>query len=421
VIGEALGRSVTLIDSQTAGISGDMLLAALIDIGADVEEITNVLRLIPPHFPRCKALRLEYRDVMKHGFRACSVEFVISETGGETKAEDLIESAHEIAKESNLSDRARAFASAAIQTLIEVESKLHGVELPRTHLHEAGSTDTLADVFGVAAACDSLNILQGEVIATPVAVGGGGTSFSHGTLAVPSPAALEIARRNGIPILGGPETTELATPTGMSLLASITKNFIETYPPMIPERVGYGAGKKELVKAPNIVRIVLGKSVSSAQASEKVEVLETNLDDVSGEVLAHALQLILESGAKDAWITPALFKKNRPGHVLHAICDLSDTQKIADIMFRETGTFGVRFQQWDRLTLQREISVLKLEVAGREFDVRVKLAKDASGAIVRAKPEFEDIRSIADAVAIPAREISDLVMGELTQRRVRTG
>lgn len=408
-------RQLTVIDSQTAGISGDMLLGALIDAGANLDAIQEALGLIPKNFPRCESLRLETREVKKRGFRACSVDFTISEKEEETMAQELIHSTHEIAGASKLSEKARSFAVTAIQTLADVESELHGLEMSKAHLHEAGSTDTLADVFGVAAACDSLNLFKGEILATPVAVGSGSISFSHGTIATPVPAVLEIARRKGIPIVGGPEAGELATPTGISMLASMTNKFLQTYPAIIPDKIGYGAGKRDLVKAPNILRVVLGQRTSPERGSDVVQVLETNIDDVSGEILGYALQRILDSGAKDAWISPAFFKKNRPGHVLHAICDTSEVQKIAEIMIKETGTFGVRFQQWNRFILQREVRTIKLQIAGKSFDVRIKLAKDGSGRIIRMKPEFEDVRAIAEAVSIPAHEISNLVMHEARQ------
>lgn len=403
---------ITLIDSQTAGISGDMLLGALIDAGANLSSIEEVLDLIPKHFARCKSLRLEASEVRKLGFRTCSVDFTISERDDETTAQELIQATHEIADASNLSGDAKSFANASLGALAEVESKLHGVEISRTHLHEAGSTDTLADIFGVAAACDSIEAFEGEICSTPVAVGGGTVSFSHGTLATPAPAVLEIARQNSIPIIGGPEAEELTTPTGLSMLANLTKKFLETYPPMIPEKVGYGAGRKELVNAPNLLRVVLGHSIDSGLGSEIIQVLETNIDDLSGEILGHALQRILDSGAKDAWITPALFKKSRPGHVLSAICDPSDVEKIAEIIFRETGTLGIRSQQRNRIALQREVRTVKVEIEGRTFDVRVKFASAGSGKIARIKPEFDDIRSVADKLAMPAREVLDIVTRE---------
>jgi pyridinium-3,5-bisthiocarboxylic acid mononucleotide nickel chelatase len=404
---------LTFIDCQTAGISGDMLLAALIDAGADIGKIQEIIGLIPKYHSRCKSLHLATREVKKHGFRSCEVDFTIAENDEETPAEELIHSTYAIANASNLSERARSFAQATIRAITEAESKLHGVQIADSHLHEAGSTDTLADIFGVAAACDSLGIFDGEICSTAVAVGGGPISFSHGTVASPAPAVLEIAKGNAIPIIGGPEAGELATPTGVSMLAALTKKFLESYPPMVPEKVGYGAGKHELAKTPNLLRVVIGRAMSGGFGSEKVQVLETNLDDVPGETLGYTLQRILESGAMDAWVTPALFKKARPGQVLHAICEPGDVQKIAEIMIQETGTLGVRFQQWNRITLQREIEKLKLHVSGKIFDVRMKVARDEFGKIVRVKPEFDDIRAIAQVLSIPARDVSDMIMREM--------
>ncbi|MGD0689291.1 MAG: nickel pincer cofactor biosynthesis protein LarC [Candidatus Bathyarchaeia archaeon] len=410
---------LTFIDCQTAGISGDMLLAALIDAGADIGRIQEILELIPKHYPRCKSLHLVTREVKKHEFRSCSVDFTISEKDEETPAQELIQATDAIADASNLSERAKSFARATIRALTKAESKLHGVQISEAHLHEAGSTDTLADIFGAAAACDSLGVFDGEICSSAVAVGGGPIAFSHGTVASPAPAVLEIATRSGIPIIGGPEAGELATPTGVSMLAALTTKFLESYPPMVPENVGYGAGKNELAKTPNLLRVVIGRAVSGGFESETVQVLETNLDDVPGETLGYALQRILESGAMDAWITPALFKKTRPGQVLHAICEPRDAQKIAEIMIQETGTLGVRFQLWNRITLQREIEKIKLHVSGKIFDVRMKVARDGFGKIVRVKPEFEDIRAIAEVLSIPAREVSDMVMREAMQSEAR--
>lgn len=403
---------ITLIDPQTAGISGDMLLGALIDAGANPKKIQQVFDMIPAHYSKCKTLQLQVRDVNTHGFRACGVELKIVEDGQETRADDLLQAAQDISKASQISEKAAIFVANSLRELVTVESRLHGVALDKTHLHEAGSADTLADVFGVATACDELAIFDGEIYSTPVAVGGGSISFSHGTVAAPAPAVLEIARQRNIPIHGGPENVELATPTGMSILANLAQNFVENFPPLVPAIVGHGAGKREISAAPNLVRVVIGHSVGSQLDTDAVTILETNLDDVSGEVLGNALQQILDSGAKDAWITPAQFKKNRPGHVLHVICNLSDGERLANIIMEETGTLGVRHQQWNRFTLQREIRTLKVEIEGRNFDVRVKFARQPSGRVVNVKPEFDDIHTIAKQLSMPARKVSEVVLRE---------
>jgi uncharacterized protein (DUF111 family) len=254
---------VLVIDARTAGISGDMLLGALIDAGADRTSIQGVLDLIPQHFPKCESVQLSIQEVRKHGFRASQVIFEISEDPGEVPAPDILQAAQQISAESNISQEARSFVLNSVERLLKVESKLHGVEMSRTHLHEAGSTDTLADMFGVAVACDRLSVFEGEVFCTPVAVGGGTISFSHGTVSNPAPATLEILKEGGIAMIAGPEDVELSTPTGVSMLATLSKNGATHYPPMIPEKIGYGAGKQDLKTAPNVLRVIIGRVAPS--------------------------------------------------------------------------------------------------------------------------------------------------------------
>ncbi len=411
---------ITLIDAQTAGISGDMLLGALIDAGAELTSIRRVLDLIPHHFPRCKSITLDATEVKKHGFRACRAELSIAEKPDETSALELVQATDSIASSSNLSKNALTFAKKSIRILTEVESTLHGDQISNIHLHEAGSADTLADIFGTAAACESLKVFEGTIYSCPVAVGGGSVTFSHGTVSVPTPAVLEVARRYHVPILGGPANEELATPTGISMLASLAGAFLDRSPPMIPEKVGYGAGKKELLSTPNILRVVIGQNEKQKFEADVVEVLETNLDDVSGEIVGGTLQRILESGAKDAWVTSAQFKKNRPGFVLHAICYPNDLQKIAEIIMKETGTLGVRHQEWNRFILQREIVTIKVPFGDRTFSVRIKIARDKSGVFLRMKPEFEDLDSIARTLSLPVREVSTRVLQE-ARKTLQTG
>ena len=409
-------QRITVIDPQTAGISGDMLLGAMIDAGANPKIIQQILDQIPQHYSKCEKIELNASTVKRHGFRACRVDFAITESEGEAHADEFLRAAEKIAEASRISRKASTFAINSIRDLVLAESKLHGSSLKETHLHEAGSVDTLADIFGVAVACDTLGIFESEVYSTPVAVGGGTVSFSHGKLGTPAPAVLEIARQKHIPIRGGPENVELATPTGISMLANLTGKFVESYPPMTPEIIGHGAGKRELQDSPNILRLVIGASLTDPMNNDSVQVLETNLDDVNAEILGHTLQQVVDAGAKDVWITPAQFKKNRPGHVLHVICDTGDAEKLAEIVMKETGTLGVRHQQWNRFTLQREIKEVKVLIQRKEFSVRVKFARDRSGKILNVKPEFDDIQAISKEVSLPARKVSELVLREISER-----
>jgi uncharacterized protein (TIGR00299 family) protein len=407
-----LARKIVVIDPQTAGISGDMLLGALVHAGADLERIQRALDNIPRHYPKCKALQLRAMDVKRHGFAALAVELNIVEEREETQARDFLRAANEIAVATQISEKAASFANKSIEELVTVETKLHGASPIGTHLHEAGSADTLADVFGVAAASDFLGLFEADIYSTPVAVGGGIITFSHGSMSAPAPAVLEIARQRSIPIYGGPDSSELTTPTGMVMLANLTNNFVESYPPLVPKVVGQGAGKKELSKAPNLLRVVIGHRIEMRLGSDAVTILETNLDDLPGEVLGHALQQILDSGAKDAWITPAQFKKSRPGQVLHVACGSADAEKLANLIMEETGTLGVRYQAWNRFILQREIKTLRMQIGGSKFNVRIKFARHTSGRVINIKPEFDDINAIAKQLSMPARKVSEIVLRE---------
>jgi len=412
---------VTVIDCQTAGISGDMLLGALIDAGAKVSAIQQTLNMIPAHFPRCKSIELRAVEVKRHGFRSCKAELTIAEEVEETKAHELIRAIKEINNSTSLSDRAKSFANNAIRLLTEVESSLHGVEMSGTDLHETGSADTLADVLGTATGFDALHLFEGKIYSCPVAVGSGTVTFSHGTVSVPAPAVLEIARRHHIPIFGGPANGELATPTGVSILASLVDEFVTAPPPITPDTVGYGTGTRELANAPNVLRLIIGQSDQHEQQFDRdsVQIVETNLDDVSGEVVGISMQRILDAGAKDVWVTSAQFKKNRPGYVLHALCSLGDLAKISRVIMTETGTLGVRYQPWERFILRREIVIIKLELNGGSFDVRVKVARTRLGELVRIKPEFEDVDSISRTTSLPAREVSNLVL-EKARRELKS-
>jgi len=155
---------------------------------------------------------------------------------------------------------------------------------------------------------------------------------------------------------------------------------------------------------------------TASKAKESVHMLETNLDDLSGEILSHALQSLIEAGAKDAWITSGLFKKNRPGHVLHVLCEPQDAEKLSKIMIEETGTLGVRQQSWQRLTLSREVQSVKVEISSRTFEIRIKLARDENGNIVRVKPEFDDIRMIAKETGLPARKVEREVSIQISRK-----
>jgi len=285
-------------------------------------------------------------------------------------------------------------------------SSIHDVRL-----HELGSADTLADIIGAATALDDLDIFSNTaVFSTPVAVGGGVFPASHGAYSSPAPATLEILRTSGFLTIGGPVESELATPTGVSLLTSLTPECTRFYPSIKPVYVGYGAGSRELGDIPNVLRVVLGEPFDSGLMNDDVVVIETNLDDVTGEIIGYSINRLLQEGARDAVSIPTLNKKSRPGHLIQVIADRTDVERLCAILIEETGSLGVRTYTCGRRLLLRESIPVEIMVDDKNAVVNVKVARSTNGQIIRIKPEYEDVKRLAELTGIPLRDIEDLVV-----------
>jgi len=391
-----------------AGVSGDMLLGALVDLGASPEKITVAFTTLSEHIPHCKSLALNVKETSRHGLRGIQASVLVDErlqhrTGGE-----LMDALERYLQVSQLSHRARDLATNSLESLLKAEAFLHSSTVEGVHLHEAGSADTLADIVGAAVALEDLGFGGLDVYTLPVNVGNGMVKSHHGTMAVPPPATMEILREKSLPFDGGITGGELATPTGVSILANLAKP-IETYPAMKISKIGYGAGSKELDTLPNLLRLSLGQRSGLPFTQEELYVLETNIDDISSEVIGYLIGSLLKVGAKDAYVTPTTGKKSRPSFKVTALAARDCVEQLINIFFKETGTLGVRTYRCDRFVLQRQLHPVKVEVAGKAFEMKVKVAKDISGRVLSIKPEFEDVKKIASETGVPLREIIEKV------------
>ena len=245
-----------------------------------------------------------------------------------------------------------------------------------------------------------------------MAVGGGVFKFSHGIVSVPAPATLSILQSKNFPFHGGPIENELATPTGTSLLVNLVNEVNSFYPSIVPLRVGYGAGTKEHPELPAVLRLTLGKAMDGCILRDEIAVLETNIDDTTGEVLGYAVDKLLSEGAKDVSIIPAYTKKNRPAQIIKVIADQKDVAHLSDILIAETGTLGVRVYYCERHIITRELFMVDLLVMGNKETVKVKVSKNAHGEIIRIKPEFEDLKRLAEKTKKPLRELLDLAISK---------
>ena len=363
---------VLVIDPSIAGISGDMLLSSLVDLGAKKPKIITGVKEAQKFLANSKIKKIEFNKVNKHGVNATGLFLKLEENYHDRKGIQIQECIVKTAIKIGLSENAIKFAKGSIETLIQAESKIHGVPKNSVHFHEAASLDTVIDILGTAIALDDLKCFEHEIISMPVAVGNGTITFSHGTVSNPASAITEIFKKSGIFISGNNAKSELTTPTGAAMLVNLTKTSIQYFPLMKIGSVGYGAGQKNFEGFSNVLKLVLGEKPHTQMDS--VGILETNVDDVSGEVLGHLIEKLMSSGAKDASIFPTLTKKGRPGHMISVICEKKDLEKLAKVLISETGTLGIRIRTSDRLIVPRSILSYKIKIQNKDFTVHCKTA-----------------------------------------------
>lgn len=407
---------VLVLDPSAAGISGDRVVAALIDLGADEKRTVEAMLATRDHLRGCSRLEISVEEVLTGGFRAKRLRVDFKESKEVRKVRELIHGLKELCSTLKLTQKSADFAIRTLQTLTTAESKLHGGDPSRLHFHELGSVDTLVDIVGSACALDDLHLFdEARVVSMPVATGGGRLTFSHGTVPVPAPAVLEIASTHDIELVGGPVEGELTTPTGMAILANLASETTRFYPPMKPMKVGLGAGKHDLEGVPNMLRVTLGRAVTPS-VEEPVATLETNLDDVTGEYLAHSSEVLMEAGARDVSIIPAISKNGRPGYVLRVIADVSKSQELADKMMIETGTLGVRMATVTRYVSHRRVVPTEIELRGKKVTVNVKVSRNAQGKLVALKPEYRDIARLSKETGTPARMLYSEVVSKIGRK-----
>jgi pyridinium-3,5-bisthiocarboxylic acid mononucleotide nickel chelatase len=366
------------------GVAGDMLMAALIDAGADAEALYRSLA----------TLGLEHRSpqasvVARGGIRALHLNGTPL-TGQESRTLADITA---ILEAGDLADAVKARAVGVFQRLVEAEARAHGQPPETIRLHEAGDDDAIFDVVGVILAIDDLGIE--EVISSPVPLGGGRDATG---MPWPGPATLELLR--GLPVTGPPLESEATTPTGAALVATLATSF-GMAPSMTLDRVGYGAGTRDLPGTPNLLRVLVGERIVEPWVVQHgVRVIEANIDDLTPQLVADAAEALLGAGALDVWQTPIQMKHGRLAVTLSALADASAVAAIKATFFRATTTLGVREYAVERAVLERDVRVVEI----RGESVRVKLGR-LGGAVTTSMPEHADLERLADRTGIPVRQL----------------
>ena len=388
-----------------AGVAGDMLLAALVDAGADRLAVMDAWGALGvdgfaatwERTQRCGVASLWTNiavDAVHHDDHDHDHDHDHDADDGHDHPHRPAREVLELIAAADLPDRVRRDAIAVYRRLAEVEGEIHGTNPDEVELHEVGALDSILDVVGVCAALHSLDVEQ--ITFSPVAVGHGTVPTAHGTLANPVPAVSRLLAEAGTAVVGLDTTMELATPTGVALL-TVLGDACGPMPPMTVEATGFGAGTADPPGRPNVVQAIVGEMASpmSDTTGRPCHLLEANVDDVTGEVLAHAVSSLLESGAHDAWATPIVMKKGRPAHTVSALCDDAAFAAVRDTLIAETGTLGVRASLVHRWPQQRQQRVVTVD--GHE--IRLKVTGD------RVKAEHDDALAAARALGRPLRTV----------------
>lgn len=372
-----------------SGISGDMVLGAVIDAGAPVEAIRAALdSLVLP-------IQLEVEKVKRCGFAATKATIVAADQEDYRFLPDV----EAILAKGALTAKQRDLATAIFRKVAVAESTVHGMPLERVHFHEVGALDSIADIVGAAVGLDALGVES--YTSSPVPTGTGTVKCAHGIMPVPTPGTAELLK--GVPLAPSTIKFELTTPTGAAILTSVVSNFTAS-PAMTIERIGHGAGTKDFLEQPNILRLMVGAALGQPSLgvaeSDTVVVLETNLDDAAPELIGYCSERLFAAGALDVFVVPAQMKKGRPGVLVSAIAEPAKVAELETVLFRETGTFGIRRHTATRTKLHRE----SVTVPTPWGPVQAKRGWRADGFEVLT-PEYEDCARIAREHSVPLREV----------------
>ncbi len=378
-------KAILFIDCF-AGIAGDMMLGALFDLDDDVgRAIERALAALP-----LTGYRLEHERIHRSGIAARQLR-VISDD--DAQPERSLKEIVTMIDSATLDDGVKRRAADMFTALGDAEGAVHGVPPERVHFHEVGAVDSIVDIVGVAAGLEHLNA---RVFCSQVPLGHGFVKCRHGTLPVPAPATMALLE--GVPVYGTEVPTELVTPTGAAIVKTQAEGF-GLMPPMRPRGTGWGAGARDHDDRPGLLRLVLGEP-TLATVERGCVVLEANVDDMTAEIAAHAMEQALTAGALDAWVAPITMKKGRPALQVAILARAVDRDRLAELLMEETTTIGLRFHEVGRMELRRRV----IEVQTDYGPLPVKIAEDAGGSRNFA-PEFEACRKVALDRGVPLKRV----------------
>jgi hypothetical protein len=387
-----------------SGISGDMVLGALVDAGCDLARIEAELRKLP-----VAGWTISAEKVKRGAIAATQVCVATIETHHHRGLSKILE--HIAAAQ--LAPRVAERASAIFRKLGEAEARVHNVPIEKVHFHEVGAVDSIVDIVGAAVGFELLGL--DEFHCSALNVGGGRVNTAHGNLPVPAPATADLLR--GSPTYSNGIERELVTPTGAAIVSTLSGSF-GPLPHMVTRAIGYGAGGADLKEQPNVLRLLIGDGAAQSDATkwghanDEVFVIEASIDDMNPQIYGYFVERALAAGALDVFATPVQMKKNRPGQLLTVLCEPAATEHLVELIFRETTTIGVRTHRTQRRTLERQIVPVETSFGS----IRVKVSRN-NGTILNAAPEYEDCQRIALEKNVPLKQVLAEAAAEFEKRR----
>ena len=402
---------VVVIDPQIAGVSGDMLLCSLMDLGADKNKVIDGIRQSEKFLSNSTITKIDFEKVSKHGIQSCKLILEVDEDVHERKGSEIKKAIVDSLFTLGLSQQAKVFAESCINTLIFSESVIHGIPEESVHFHEAASIDTLVDIVGITLALEDLRLFDEKFFCLPVSVGGGSVTFSHGIMSNPASAILEIFKNSNLIIKGNDANEELTTPTGACILVNLVHESVQYYPSMKVNSIGYGAGQKDFETFSNVLKIIKGSENNFE--IDSVKILETNVDDISGEILGNLIEKIMKKDARDVSIYPGITKKGRPTNLISVICSNETIHDIIDMLVLETGTLGIRVSDVNRFVVPRSKYNISLTFDGHSFQVNYK--KFSFKGKIDFKIEFDDLKRVSDILHKSIKETDTLLRKEIEQ------
>lgn len=401
------------IDMSNSGISGDMFLSSLLGFSTESQNILFELESLKDILNGVTNVKLNIRKVERGGILVSQLKIEISEDKAHRTPKVLKIALKQYLESYKYSNAAKQYAINVLDTLIKAEAKIHGVDIQNIHLHELSSVDTLIDILGVTRILDELGIFEESFIiyCSKIPMGGGTINTAHGLLPVPAPATVSILEGSGLNVQGGPIESELVTPTGAALLVNLNPLYLNFLPEIQISKVSYGTGQKTFDNFQNIIRLFYGELVSELpnldNYTEDIVILETNIDDVSGEILGNFINLITPD-VLDIQVIASITKKNRPSHIIQVYCHPKSSFSLIKRIISELGSLGVRYSITKRVCVDRIIEEREIEIDQKKFKVKFKVSfSKLSGEeeIVNIKPEYEDLRKISNEIGIAIKKV----------------